>query len=236
MACPVLLSDVRALAEDAAPGVFSPPSRVVTWVATFSSMLSLMSSFGLTDRGAAYLSGWLSTAVETGVIVMGAYRNGDHLLLRPWQPRGCSHLPARSSAGVPAVAGVFAHACGACHCPILRDEQGLLLQTQVSGSLSVFEDLNTMGFSYVSCLFSAFLAQVEQEIASVQMQSAMLAGDASGLIFHSEGISRSSADPPESVALEYGGCSLCSTNGVWASSLILSLLHLNLHYIIVPRP
>ena len=148
MACPALLSDIRAIAGVDTP-VFS----------AFAAMSSLLMALRLDEPGASDLAEWLRAAVEAGVQTLAAYRNGAH------------SLPARLQEIQQLLASLrmpLMHAI----------ELGLLLQAQVSGALSTFEIVKALGFSYVSSLFSSFLFRVEQEIVAVQMQSAMADGGA----------------------------------------------------------
>ena len=133
---------------------------------------------------------WLQTALLLGTTFLGAHRNGDSLLLHDLCSRPLAPLSLQDrlqefqqlleSLRSPAVSLIVQ----------ASDEHGLLRQA----ALSAFEHLNVMWFSYIARLFTAFLAAVERDIIDVQMQSATR-NDLAGLVFDTEGASRSSEDP-----------------------------------------
>ena len=190
MACPVLIADVRVLAGEGPPVLTSPTIQLGMWTAAFSAMASFLSALGLGEIEASSLAAWLHEAVEMGTILLGGHRNGDHLLLRE-----VSH-PVLASVALTDRLQELQHLLESLKAPTvyLIEDKGIILQSQLSGAMSLFEHINTMGFSFAAPLFTAFLASVEQAISDIQMQSAMHP-ESAGLIFDSAGFASSSGDP-----------------------------------------
>ena len=194
MACPVLIADVRVLAGEGPPVLTSPTIQLGMWTAAFSAMASFLSALGLGETEASSLAAWLHEAVGMGTILLGGHRNGDHLLLRE-----VSH-PVLASVALTDRLQEMQHLLESLKAPTVYvivqsyEDKGILLQSQLSGTMSLFEHINTMGFSFAAPLFTAFLASVEQAISDIQMQSAMHP-ESAGFIFDSAGFASSSGDP-----------------------------------------
>ena len=194
MACPVLIADVRVLAGEGPPVLTSPTIQLGMWTAAFSAMASFLSALGLGEIEAASLAAWLHGAVEMGTILLGGHRNGDHLLLRE-----VSH-PVLAPVTLTDRLQELQHLLDSLKAPTVylivqsSEDKGIILQSQLSGAMSLFEHINTMGFSFAAPLFTAFLASVEQAISDIQMQSAMHP-ESAGFIFDSAGFASSRGDP-----------------------------------------
>ena len=194
MACPVLIADVRVLAGEGPPVLTSPTIQLGMWTAAFSAMASFLSALGLGEIEASSLAAWLHEAVGMGTILLGGHRNGDHLLLRE-----VSH-PVLASVALTDRLQELQHLLESLKAPTVylivqsSEDKGIILQSQLSGTMSLFEHINTMGFSFAAPLFTAFLASVEQAISDIQMQSAMHP-ESAGFIFDSAGFASSSGDP-----------------------------------------